>query len=271
MACVLNNSIEIEGICKNFPNNCQGAFTQLKVPEILEIPEQKPDIEQVLQVLVEGKVTNLRIIETPEETSEEGQALTGEKLVIEGKIRQKVVYVADVEDGSQPVHSAEFEIPFSTFIVVPKCYVGTVKPGKEDNINVQVCVEDVFIETIDPRKVIKSVLLYINAIFPPADDEDPSIDEIITSVPNNFTIGDNILIQTTVNDNCSLDRVEIVITDDTGAEVDSLTESVRGETNATVTFLWETEGLTAGDYTASVTVYDCEGNEASDTATIALI
>lgn len=168
MACELSDDIEIVGLCDEFPDNTQGSFTQLKVPEVVTIPEQKPDIEQVIQILVEAKITNLRLIETPVGVSEEGQILTGEKLVIEGKIHQKVIYVADVSDGSQPVHSAEFDVPFSTFVVVPKCYIGLIKPGKEDIINVQACIESVFIEQINSREVIKSSMLFINAIFPKA-------------------------------------------------------------------------------------------------------
>lgn len=271
MACLLSDSIEVVGICEDFPNNCQGAFTQLKVPEIVEIPEQKPDIEQIIQVLVEGKITKLKIIKTPVGESEEGQILTGEKLVIEGKLHQKIVYVADVEDGSQPVHSAEFDIFFSTFLVVPECYVGTVKPGKEAQINVQICVEDLFIEEITPRKVIKSSLLFINAIFP-SEEIPPTVEITQPDNGESFTIGDNVIIRADIedNDDCLLDRAEIIVTDDEGNIVDEYMESLSGKTSAEVSHIWNTTGLAAGDYTIIVTAYDCAGNQITESITVTL-
>ena len=272
MACVLSGSIEIVGICEDFPNNCQGAFTQLKVPEVVEIPEQKPDIEQIIQVLIEGKITNLKLIKTPVGDSEEGQHLTGEKLVIEGKLHQKVVYVAETAEGNQPVHSAEFDIPFSTFIVVPKCYIGTVKPGKEDDINVQVCIEDVFIEEINPREVIKSSLLFINAIFPP-EQIAPEVEITDPTAGDIFTSGDNVIIRALVkdNDDCLLDRAEVVVTDSAGDVVQEFPEdSLRGENTAEVSHIWDSTGLAADDYTITVTAYDCTGNQADDSIDVLL-
>ncbi|MBM7556625.1 DUF3794 domain-containing protein [Halanaerobacter jeridensis] len=267
MACVLSDSIEIVGICEDFPNNCQGAFTQLKVPEIVEIPEQKPDIEQIIQVLVEGIVTNLKLIQTPVGDSVEGEYLTGEKLVIEGKVHQKIVYVAKTEEGDQPVHSAEFDIPFSTFIVVPDCYIGTVKPGKEDDINVQVCIEDVFIEEINPREVIKSSLLFINAIFPP-EQIAPTL--ALDVEPTSAAPGDNIIIRVDVADNCLLDRIEIDIIDEDDNLVDNYGQSLQGENSAEVTHIWDTAILDPGEYTVEATVYDCAGNETFSTETVTL-
>ena len=271
MSCMLSDSIEVVGICEDFPNNCQGAFTQLKVPETVTIPEQKPDIEQIVQVLVEGKITNLRLIETPVGESEEGQSLSGEKLVIEGKVHQKIVYVADVEGGTQPVHSAEFEIPFSTFIVVPECYVGTVQPGKEDNINVQVCIEDVFIEEVNPRQVIKSSLLFINAIFPP-EEIPPTVTITEPTDGNTFTVGDNVIIRAEVadNDGCLLDSAEIIVTNEEEEVVDEFRRDLQGENSADLAHIWATAGLDAGDYTITVTTVDCAGNETTETISIEL-
>ncbi|MBM7625142.1 Ig-like domain-containing protein [Sporohalobacter salinus] len=272
-SCLGNDSIEVVGICQDFPNNCQGAFTQLKVPEIINIPERKPDIEQIIQVLITGRLISSKIVETPVGESVDGQILTGEKLAIEGKLRQKIVYVADVEEENQPVHSAEFDIFFSTYVVVPECYVGTIPSGKEDQINVQICVEDLFIEEVSPRQVLKNSMLFINAIFPP-EEVPPTADIIEPADGDTFTIGDSVIIRADVSDNddCLLDKVEIEVEEvATGEIVDEFEQSLRGENNAEVTHIWDTTGLDAGDYTITVTAIDCEDNVTEELVTVILV
>lgn len=54
--------------------------------------------------------------------NEEGTCLSGRKIIVEGVLRQKVIYTALVP--SQSVHSACFEIPFSTYVSVYANFVG---------------------------------------------------------------------------------------------------------------------------------------------------
>ncbi|MBM7625140.1 hypothetical protein JOC26_002730, partial [Sporohalobacter salinus] len=47
--------IKIVGLCDvDTIDLSQGNFTEIAVPEILAIPSQKPDVEQVLKVMLEG-------------------------------------------------------------------------------------------------------------------------------------------------------------------------------------------------------------------------
>ncbi len=161
----LQNSIEIVGLCEpgEFPNLALGAFNQFTVEEDLSIPEQKPDIEQIMKVLIEGTVNNLRLVRTPTGVSLDGTILTGWKVIVEGRITQKILYIADTEKGDQPVHSAEFNTPFSTFIIAPVTSVGDLTPGDVDQINVDICLEDVFVEQIDSRNLFKNATILVNA------------------------------------------------------------------------------------------------------------
>ena len=162
MACAISDFIEIVGVCNvSEIDVSNGLFKQIAIPETVVIPDSKPDVEQILKVVISGEVTRTKVIKTPvRKDSQEnilssagGQKLTGRKLIIEGKIIQKVVYVADVLDGSQPVHSAEFAIPFSTFIVLSE------DTPLETRFDVEICVEDVFVELLDPRQVFKNLIV----------------------------------------------------------------------------------------------------------------
>lgn len=109
----------------------------------LTIPKQKPKVEQLSKILIKPSITSHKTICTPE----------GFKVIIQGKVIEKVFYVADKPE--QSVHAAEFSFPFCTFIKLPK---------KTKIKDIKVKAEDVIIQLIDQKKINKCVLLCICAI-----------------------------------------------------------------------------------------------------------
>lgn len=126
-------------------------FKQLSIDENLTIPSQKPDAEDILNTLVDVVIIETRVIKTLKGTSQEGQILTGYKLIIEGVLHQKVEYIAD--EPTQTVHVAEFSVPFSSFIILPENFVeGSI-------IEVTPYVEDVYVKLLNKRDIFKNVTL----------------------------------------------------------------------------------------------------------------
>lgn len=156
MASKVYGMIEVSGLADPIPATAFN-FKQLSVQETLKIPEVKPDIEQILSVAADIVIKNTYIITTPFGTSPEGQVLTGQKLVVEGVIVQKVEYVAD--EPTQSVHAAHFNVPFSSYIVLPV--------GFPSNTPVEVTgyIEDIFIEMLDKRTIFKNVTILLDARF----------------------------------------------------------------------------------------------------------
>lgn len=146
--------IEISGISDIKPIN-PTMFKQLSVQENLEIPSAKPDIEQIVSVNVGIKIKNTYVINTPVGFSREGQNLTGHKLVVEGLLIQKVEYVAD--EPTQSVHAAHFEVPFSTYIVLPLGFV----PGTK--LDVTGYIEDIYVQLLCKRTIFKNVTILLDA------------------------------------------------------------------------------------------------------------
>ena len=68
-------------------------------------------------------------------------------------LEQKIVYTAD--EPRQSVHSADFCIPFSAYIVVDPL----LDPTKD--YCVDVCVEDVFVKALNKREIFKNVTLFL--------------------------------------------------------------------------------------------------------------
>jgi hypothetical protein len=166
--CSCNQAIDVIGLCDTTKIIFDGSrtakdrnWTEISVPELLTIPDEKPDIEQIDKIFVKVKIISKRVVATPVATVEnaEGTKLTGRKLIVEGIIEQKIVYTADVPE--QSLHSAHFNIPFSAFIVLPK----DVK--LEDKFCVEVCVEDVFAKVFSCRDIFKNVTLFLRAVPEP--------------------------------------------------------------------------------------------------------
>ena len=136
-------------------------WTELIVPEVLCIPKQKPNIEQLISVSAKLDILSQRVVATPigladvHYANNEGTRLTGRKLIIEGLLRQKVMYVADVPE--QTVHTAHFDIPFSAFIIL------TGNEPLSAKYWLDTCIEDIYITDLNKRQIFKNVTVFIKA------------------------------------------------------------------------------------------------------------
>lgn len=155
-------------------------WKQMHISESLQIPAQKPDLEQINSVDVSVSILRAEVIKTPRSYDDtgavpvaqpnlEGRLLSGRKLIVEGQLCQKVVYTA--LEATQPLHSAHFYVPFSAFIVVPEEITFTGPNGEaivEDSFDVRfdvnACVEDVAASVLDQRSILKQVTLMLYAV-----------------------------------------------------------------------------------------------------------
>lgn len=137
---------------------CPTIFTETAVAETICIPEQKPDIEQLISVAADAQILSVRLVETASGTSDEGQILRGYKLIVELKLRQKVKYVAD--EPTQSVHAAHFEkVITSIFVVVDKNIADLYKHGK---VVVKPYIEDIYAVKKGLRKIFKNIIILVN-------------------------------------------------------------------------------------------------------------
>lgn len=167
--------VTVAGLCDlkgiNFTKGVDNFWTQISVQDSLNIPEIKPEIEQITGVNVAVKIIRKKVIVTPSTDScpnFEGKLLTGRKLIVEGELCQTITFIAD--RCEQPVHTARFIIPFSAFIVIPKTVRVWFKEKEQevDSLNiifqVNTCLEDVFVKKITPREIFDNVLLLLQAV-----------------------------------------------------------------------------------------------------------
>lgn len=160
--CFDNQIIDVIGLCDidNFNiNEKDPNWIEISIPEVLMLPEEKPNIETIEKVFVKVKIISKRIINTPNSNNNEnveGTKLTGKKLVVEGILKQKIVYTANVR--KQTVHSAHFNVPFSAFIVLKDT------TPLDANLCVRTCIEDVYVKAFNDRQIFKNVTILLNAV-----------------------------------------------------------------------------------------------------------
>lgn len=80
---------------------------EIVVKDVLTVPNEKPDIEQIYKTNCRAEVTEVRIID--------------DKVIVEGVLILETIYVATVapELPQQPVHFMEHRVEFTTFVEIP--------------------------------------------------------------------------------------------------------------------------------------------------------
>ncbi|WP_053956590.1 DUF3794 domain-containing protein [Inediibacterium massiliense] len=151
---IVKDLIEYSGIAMHLPESpC--AFQQMDIQEHFEIPNSKPNIEQLIRVMADIQIISTKIIRTPVAKSIEGQSLSGWKLIVEGEVKQKIEYVAD--EPTQSVHAVHINTPFSSYIIL--------SPDFDSNtvVNVTGYIEDIFALQIDKRRIFKNIAILLDA------------------------------------------------------------------------------------------------------------
>lgn len=132
-------------------------WTEISVPEVLTIPDSKPDILQILTVVSRVEIICQQIIATPETVAPnyEGLSLTGFKLLVHGLLKQRITYTSNTECKS--VHSAHYDVPICVYIVLPDVTDFT------DKFRIKTCIEDIYACALNNRQIFKNTTLFIKA------------------------------------------------------------------------------------------------------------
>ena len=144
-------NVVIDAYCPSYPlelvkeklklNHVVGEDTaQSIIKDVLELPNEKPNIEQIYNVKASAKIDEKSIIDN--------------KVIIEGVINVETLYVADVSEAEpqQPVHFTEAEIPFTQFVEIPGAAKGM-------DVEIHVMVEHVNASRVNPREYEVRIVL----------------------------------------------------------------------------------------------------------------
>ncbi len=152
-------------------SNSDNKWVQFYIPEVIDIPEQKPDVEDIVSINSCIEIISQHVIKTPVVTgyvnsngitipgtsipNAEGSKLTGRKLIITGILKQQVIYTAAVAE--QSVHSASYSIPFSIYIIVD------ADTPLSQRFRVTPYIEDIWAIRLSERSIFKNSTIFIKA------------------------------------------------------------------------------------------------------------
>lgn len=147
---------QYDRICMQMPKRF---FSQFCCSETVVISRLKPDIEQIVSVIIDPEIVSVKFINTMKGTSAEGQHLSGKKAIIEIKCKQKILYAADCPD--QSIYGLESIFYKSAYIVLPLLIEGT-EPEllyKSEMLKIKLNIEDIHSARQDKRRIFENICL----------------------------------------------------------------------------------------------------------------
>lgn len=144
-----------------YPENIK-YFKEELISEVVVLPYHRPDIQRVLDMSVWPEIINIHLVETKVGTSNEGQNLSGLKLVVDLKLKEKLSYIAD--EPTQSVHTQQFEYFKSMFVIVePKINgISVYDLVRSERLQVTPYIEAVKFRLQDKRSVHKCLMLFLD-------------------------------------------------------------------------------------------------------------
>ena len=160
---MVRNLIEGIGISDKLPENPK-YFTEMSFPVMDVIPYDRPDIEELISIMADVQLVSVKAVKTPHDAiSHEGQHLSGCKLIIELKLRQKIKYTG--YESAPSVHAVSFESTLRSIFVVVPCRIDGVPIEdllRAEKVIVTPYIEDIYARALDKRKIFKNVVILVD-------------------------------------------------------------------------------------------------------------
>lgn len=141
---ILRNFINIEGINseKELPQKPSGELVEYSEVDYIFVPEDKPEIKNIYEIVMSVESKNTRIINSP-----------GEKLVVVDGIKKFKIMCSEKGETNKAV-VLDIENPYNTFFELPK--------GIKSFDKINIYIADAYFQLIDGRKIYSSILYMID-------------------------------------------------------------------------------------------------------------
>lgn len=136
-------------------------FKEEEFSDIIVIPCTKPDIDKIISTSILPEVEDVQVISTEIGKSNEGQLLTGRKLLVKLNLKQKITYITnDLIQNTQTVYINKFK---SVFVVLPNKYENQSVCDliRLNKFIINPYVEYVNTRLLDKKTIFECVLLYV--------------------------------------------------------------------------------------------------------------
>lgn len=149
---------------KEIPNNIK-FFKMQEFNDVLCIPDDKPDMENISDMFISADVHDMKLIKTEKGLSNEGNSLLGNKLLVEILFKEKLIYVSDkLNENVFVVYS---EILKSAFVALPEYVDGknVLDMYKSSRLTVTPYLLHVDTRLLSKRNINISLLAFLDIQF----------------------------------------------------------------------------------------------------------
>lgn len=158
------DGIDYIGIEERLPTNIK-YFKEELVTTVFKKNSENKDIHNIISASVDCNINSLKIIDTAVRVSNEGQRLSGKKLLVEVMLNYRIKYLSNSE--KQYIYILKPVINKVFYIVTPKELNGHKIEDllRQKKISVSPYVEDLYVETRDLNSIYIRTLLLLNLNF----------------------------------------------------------------------------------------------------------
>ncbi|MGL4731129.1 MAG: hypothetical protein ACRCW0_06065 [Clostridium sp.] len=155
------NGVEVVGISDRLPINPK-YFKSILLNNEIFLSEDKPPINTLVTISLDATVGDIKIINTPIRTSNEGEKLLGKKLLVEINLKYKIQYTSYGREHY--IYVLDHQTTKTTFIVLPE----TINEERiedllrKEKIEVRAYVEDIYVEVKNSSTLYTSLSLMVN-------------------------------------------------------------------------------------------------------------
>lgn len=140
-------------------------FRQESFADMLFIPPHKPDLFQIMDIIVSPEILDYSIVETPKGLSYEGQYMSGYKLLVDVALNEKLTYISSTEE--QTIHAVQYTQFKSICIMLPESVnqKDTAPIIQSGLFSLHPSIEGIHTKILDSRTVQKCGLLLVHLNF----------------------------------------------------------------------------------------------------------
>ncbi len=145
-------------------------FSYLSLGETISLPDTLPNIKQIVSYIIESEIISIKTIDSMKGLSIEGQCLSGKKIILQVKLKQKLLYVGDVPEKT--IHTFQNEYYKSATIAIPSIIKGSDPEKLIENkyLQTNIELEDYKVKKIDCRTIFNSAIMYIYTTLIPTHE-----------------------------------------------------------------------------------------------------
>ena len=151
--------VEYIGVSQNLPNEIS-FFKEELVTTTFKLKEELKDVLKIISVSVDVEIKSMKLINTDVRTSNEGQRLSGKKLLVETNFKFRIKYLSDSKE--KYLYLLKSSMSKVIYVVLPREYENykIEDIARKKAIGVKIYIEDIFSKPRSNREIyIRNLVL----------------------------------------------------------------------------------------------------------------